>query len=132
MIAVRLDRNRHGGGVLIYVIISLSHKLVLAWSPDLELLVLSVSCSLSVITFCVFYHPPCTPGSIFDTLLNTLCMHVNISLLSNLVIVGDFNVNVLNSEHPLLSNLLSFSSSLCLTQVVSEPTHFSQNSHSLI
>ena len=56
---VRLDRNRHGGGVLIYVIMSLPHKLVLAGSPDL---VLSVSCSLSVITFCVFYRPPCTPA----------------------------------------------------------------------
>ena len=90
---VRLDRNRHGGGVLIYVIKSLSHNHVFSGSPDLELLVLSVNFSSSIITFCVFYRPPCTPDSIFDTLLNTLCMHVNGTLLSNLVLVGDFNVN---------------------------------------
>ena len=53
-------------------------------------------------------------------------------LIPNLVLLGDFNVNYLNSVHPLRSNLLSLSSSLCLTQVVSEPTHFSHNSYSLI
>ena len=53
-------------------------------------------------------------------------MHVNINLLSNLVLVGDFNVNFFNPEHPLFSNnSVSLSPSLCLTQVVSEPTHFS-------
>ena len=129
---VRLDRNRHGGGVLIYVITFLSHSVVFSGSSDLELLVLSVNATLSVITFCLFYRPPSTSGFIFDTLLNTICMHVNTNLLSNLVLLGDFNVNYLSSVHPLYSNLLSLSSSLCLTQVVSEPTHFSLNSYSLI
>ena len=46
-------------------------------------------------------------------------MHVNVSLLSNLVLLGDFNVNIVDSDHPLFSCLLSMSSSLCLTQVVS-------------
>ena len=78
---------------------SLSHNIVFSGSPNLELLVLSVDFSSSIITFCVFYRPPCTPGSIFDTLLNTLCMHVSINLLSNLVLVGDFNVNFLNPDH---------------------------------
>ena len=32
---VRLDRNRHGGGVLIYVIMSLSFNLVFSGSIDL-------------------------------------------------------------------------------------------------
>ena len=59
-------------------------------------------------------------------------MHVDVSLLSNLVLLGDFNVNILNPDHPLFSSALSLSFSLCLTQVVSEPTHFSPNSHSLI
>jgi hypothetical protein len=64
-------------------------------------------------------------------------MHVNVSLLSNLVLLGDFNVNIVNildPDHPLLSCLLSMhmSSSLCLTQVVSELTHVLPNSHSLI
>ena len=93
---------------------------------------MSVSVSSSVITLCTFYRPPSTPSIIFDTLLNTICMHVNVSLLSNLVLLGDFNVNILDPDHPLFSCLLSMSSSLCLTQVVSEPTRVLSNSHSLI
>ena len=127
-----MDRNRHGGGVLVYLIMSLSFNIVFSGSNDLELLVLSVSVSSSVITLCTFYRPPSTPSIIFDTLLNTICMHVNVSLLSNLVLLGDFNVNILDPDHPLFSCLLSMSSSLCLTQVVSEPTRVLSNSHSLI
>ena len=73
---VRLDRNRHGGGVLVYLIMSLSFNIVFSGSNDLELLVLSVSVSSSVITLCTFYRPPSTPSIIFDTLLNTICMHM--------------------------------------------------------
>ena len=54
---VRLDCNRHGG-VLIYVITFLLFNFVFSNSIDLELLVLSVSFPLCVITFCIFYHPP--------------------------------------------------------------------------
>ena len=58
-------------------------------------------------------------SSTCPTLLNTLCMHVNVNLLSKLVLVGDFNVNVSDPEHTLFSNLLSMSSSLCLTPAYS-------------
>ena len=67
---VRLDGNRHGGGVLVYLITSLSFNIVFSGSNDLELLVLSVSFSSSVITLCTFYRPPSTPCIIFDTLLS--------------------------------------------------------------
>jgi endonuclease/exonuclease/phosphatase family metal-dependent hydrolase len=60
------------------------------------------------------------------------CLHVNVSLLSNFILVGDFNVNLCNSHCPLLLKLQSFISNLYLTQVVSEPTHFSSSSVSLI
>ena len=66
---------------------SFSYNLVFSGSNDLELLVLSVNINHVVITFCLFYRPPSTPGSIFDTLLNTLCMHVNVDLLPNLATI---------------------------------------------
>ena len=130
---IRLDRNRHGGGILIYLNNCYSHSIVFSGSDDLELIVLAVNNCTFKITLGLFYRPPSSSSSIFDMLLTVLCAHINVSLLSNFILVGDFNVNVLNRSHPLLSKLQALSSSLCLSQVVSEPTHLiSDNASSLI
>ena len=50
------------------------------------------------------------------------------STISNLLIVGDFNINfskASSSESPLLSDLKSFAASYSLSQIISNPTHFS-------
>ena len=70
--------------------------------------------------------------SIFDTLLNSLCLHVDVSLLSNFMFLGDFNVNFLNPQHPSYHKLQFFASSLCLAQIVTEPTHSSPTSDTII
>ena len=64
----RLDRNRHGGGVIVYVISSFSAKVILAGPSDLQLIVISVSCRN--ISYCigVFYRPPSSVTDIFDRL----------------------------------------------------------------
>ena len=130
---VRLDRNRQGGGVLIFVTRTLSYNILFSGSPELELIVISINSSLlSPITVGLFYRPPNTPVSIFDTLLNSICLHVGVSLLSNFVLLGDFNVNYLNSLCPSYSKLQFLASSLCLTQIVSEPTRLSSSSNTLI
>ena len=46
--------------------------------------------------------------------------------------LGDFNVNFLNSQHPSYHKLQFFASSLCLAQIVTEPTHSSPTSDTLI
>ena len=71
-----------------------------------------------------FYRPLNSPVSIFYTLLYTLY-----SLFSNL---GDFNVNILNPQHPLFYNVQTLASSLCLSKIVLEPTHITQSSRSTI
>ena len=54
----RLDRNRHGGGVLMYVKNSLSCKLLVCGGlHELEFIAVS--------NFCLFYRPPSTPVSDF-------------------------------------------------------------------
>ena len=119
---IRRDRNRQGGGILIYLY---SHSLVFTGSDDLELIVLAVNNSNFKAALGLFYRPPSSSSSIFDiyTLLTVLCLHVNVALLSNFMLIGDFNVNLLNISHPLLPKLQALASSLCLSQVVSEPTH---------
>ena len=52
--------------------------------------------------------------------------------LCSLTLFGDFNVNYFNTLHPMFCKLQCLVSSLCLTQVVTEPTHYSQNTCSLI
>ena len=130
---VRHDRNRQGGGVLIFVSQSLSYNVLVSGPSELELIILSITSFFSPVTIAVFYRPPNAPVSIFDTLLNSICLYVDVSLLSNLILLGDFNVNFCNSLSPLFSKLQhTIASSLCLTQVVTEPTRLSSTSNSLI
>ena len=112
---VCLDHNRHGGGILIYVNSCFSYSLVFSGTNDLEVIVLTIN---DTITLGLFYRPPISQSSILINLLTVLCSHINISLLSNFILLGDFNVNVLNSSYPLYSKLQFLSSSLCLTQIV--------------
>ena len=72
---VRLDRNRQGGGVLIFVSKAFSYNLVHSGSPELELIVLSLQPPQSPII------TTNAPISIFDTLLNSLCLYVTVSYL---------------------------------------------------
>ena len=106
-----------------FVIKSFSFKVLFSGPPDLEFSVFNFKSSVSSVTVGLFYRPPNAPVSIFDTLLNSLCLHVDVSLLTNFILLGDFNINMLNCNpcNHLYSKLSQFASSLCLTQVVSEP-----------
>ena len=126
---VRADRNRHGGGVLLYVIESLSFNVIFPGSSDLELIILSIPVAQppSSLKFCLslFYRPPSSPSSVLDDLIDTLCAYVDVSLFSNFVLLGDFNVNMYDINHPLLDKLNALISIFSLSQVVSEPTRIS-------
>ena len=120
----RRDRDRHGGGVAIYVHSALSCSVFLEGGPNgLEFLSVSVESRLCVnpLCVCVFYRPPSSPLSVFDELCTTLQV-VNPARFSNFLLIGDFNVNFCNQDHPLFSDILySFS----LSQVVTSHTHVS-------
>ena len=63
----RLDRNRHGGGVLAYVHNSLTCEILLKGPNDLELIALLVSSVHTTAKHCisVLYRPPSSPVSFF-------------------------------------------------------------------
>ena len=77
-----------------------------------------------------YYRPPSAPDADLDLLLDTLS-NTYPSLLFNLVLLGDFNVNV-GSESPSLQMLNAISNSFSLNQVVDQPTHFSHSGSSSI
>ena len=54
------------------------------------------------------------------------------TLFSNFVLLGHFNIDYNNTSHPFHHHLLGFMSTMCLTQVVSEPTRLSSHSSTLI
>ena len=68
------NRNRHGGGVLIYSHISLSVSALLSGPNKLELLsiLLSSPCSSNKHCITLLYHPPSAPVSFFDELCTAL------------------------------------------------------------
>ena len=99
----RLDRNRHGGGILIFIHCSLSYKLLLQGGPhNLEFLSISVTNVFLNHTSCIclFYRPPASPVSIFDNLITTIQL-VHPVKFSTFILLGDFNVNFQNPLHPL-------------------------------
>ena len=130
---VRLDRNRHGGGVMFYLNSVYSHSTLFTGTLELELVIISVRLQFSSLTIALFYRPPGSSLTVLDNLLTVLCTYVNPVLLSNFILLGDFNVNYFDTSHSLFSKLLLVSNSLALTQVVSDAiAHYSSNSNSLI
>ena len=128
---VRLDRHRHGGGVAIYVHNCFAFKVLLYGPSGLELLVLSLSpVNNPNFTMCagVFYRPPSSTHDIFDTLCSSLFC-IPPAYFSNFVLLGDFNVNLLNSNHPLYDKIDMLCNSFSFTQVVDSPTHISHGAH---
>ena len=117
------DRNRHSGGIAIYVHTSLTCEIVLEGGPhNLEFLSLSISSHLFFVLFCIllFHCPPSSLTCIFDNLCATLHL-VDPAKFSNFLLLGDFNVNFFSSSHPLLSYVYDILYSFSLTQIV--PSH---------
>ena len=119
----RLDRNRHGGGILIYMKCNLSFRVVLSGPSDLELIFVSVqlSCKNKSLLLGTFYRQPSSHVAIFDSLFDDICS-LDVSYFSNFILLGDFNVDML-SPSSLCYHLNSILHSFSLVQVVTEPTH---------
>lgn len=119
---VRLDRNRHGGGVLLHIRDDVPYNVTFVGPDNLELLGLTLyNENNSRFCLCVLYSPPATTHLVLQQLFIFL-QKLNPSLFSNFVIIGDFNVNFLDSSSCLYHSLLTILSSFNLTQVVQKPT----------
>ena len=128
---VRLDRNRHGGGVLLYSKQCLSVRVLLNGPEDLELLGTLVNYCNKRLFLCLLYRPPSSCQSIFDK-VSTILENLDSVYFSNFILLGDFNIDFCKFDHqqgaaklyPGLSNLLS---SFSLAQMMTEPTRLGKN-----
>ena len=106
------------------IISSLSPLLVSLPSNSSELLLSSITHRKHRLFIGTFYRPPSSTMAISSLL--SLLSNLSSSILSNLILVGDFNVNyVSSSSSPFFLELKSFADSYSLSQVISDPTHFS-------
>ena len=64
----RCDRNRHGGGIVVYVRDCLSTTPIIMDNVDLELLILFLTVNNRKTTIGTFYRPPNSSSELMDTL----------------------------------------------------------------
>jgi hypothetical protein len=76
------------------------------------------------------YRPPWQDIDLFlDAISDTIS---SLSNYDNLILLGDFNINLMATSDPKISKLYNFLSSFNLAQLVTEPTHFTNTSQTLI
>jgi len=120
---LRLDRGRHGGGVIMYISYKFTVKR-LPSHPLIELLTITLHSGNYKSCLSLFYRHPCSSMDVLFALQSYL-ESCNVSQFTSFVLLGDFNINVLDVSHPLCSFLCNFSSLFGLSQVVESPTHIS-------
>ena len=132
----RRDRNRNGGGVLMYIKDTLKYDLrrdISEVSTTVENIWIDVKCThfnkKSILVAC-FYRPPSSKVDYYNGILD---ITEKASLEDKeLVIFGDFNYNYVFDE-TLSSNPLHYIENLYnLTQLITQATRVSKNSSSLI
>ena len=111
----RRDRNRHGGGICLYI-----HDSILvsrSFSHDtLEFAHAVIESSVGSIFVGVIYRLPNLDGDLnsLDSLLGSL----DLQQYSQVVLIGDFNVDLLCPETSQSADMLGLAASFGLTQVI--------------
>jgi len=125
---LRRDRTRHGGGIMLYVHESLR---VVSYKSDLDLELLSavLYTNSGSLWFGIYYSPP--NSSLLDNLEETLS-DLDLVTHRHAILVGNFNVNLLQADDTSCLDLLGIASSFGLTQVVDSPTRVTSISSTLI
>ena len=100
-------------------------------SPDFLLLCVepNSSCTSKLHIGLFFYHPPSSAVQIMDEIYDCLW---SLAYFSNLIILGDFNVDFCNRYHPLHSKTTIIQQAFSLTQVVKSCTHTALSGKELI
>ena len=118
------------GGVMIYVKESIYYKR----RNDLELrgiecIWIELTLKRKRILFGLFYRPPNSDSEYYTAIADSIHLAAD-SGIQDIVITGDFNFNMLNTQSSRKVN--SICEELSLLQMIQDPTHFIENSSSLI
>lgn len=129
----RRDRNKHGGGVCVYLRDSVNYKRRTDLEDcDLEIIILEIikpnSQPFLVITW---YRPPKSPLQYFDK-FELLLKRID-GKYREIYILGDLNCNVMaNPPENHTQHILDLFINYQLTQIIVDPTRVNNNSKTLI
>ena len=130
---IRKDRNRNGGGIIVYVkkniIFKIREDLV---NGDIEMLVLEIDRERQKpLLVCVWNRPPNSSPFLFDDVNHVFDKIEGMNL--DVILLGDFNCDV-SSKNPNThtKRLLEFADNYHLTQVIDKPTRVTQTSSTVI
>ena len=127
----RKDReDRLGGGVAIYIKSGIAlHKQMNLIDGDIEALCVEMIVRGHKFLLAGFYRPPNSGREYWESIESTFDNLSN-SVTNDLIILGDFNCDMqqLNTSNKMHELALSYN----LTQLIDEPTHYTEHSSSLI
>ena len=125
---IRRDRDRHGGGVAMFIHDTIPFSILMKHST-IELLVLELKLKRQNLVCALFYRPPSSTNSLLLELESTLDALPPAKTKSTLLL-GDFNIDV-SSDHN--NNCLhSIQDKLGLKQVVNTPTRTTNSTSTII
>ena len=127
----RKDRRKDPhGGVLIYIKDTIPYKRHLDLEPaGIECIWIEIILRNKRILFGVFYRPPNSSAMYHSSIEDSIHLAVDTGI-SDIIITGDFNYNMLSDQ--INRKSLSLCQQFSLYQCITEPTHFSETSSSLI
>ena len=118
-----------GGGVAIYVRDDLHGHIRNDLSIiGLEAIWVETKCHGQTLLVGGFYRPPSANNTYFSLIEESFDRAYNTNI-DNIIIAGDFNSDFMNVNHSKMKNLIA---SYNFNQVITDPTHFTENSRSLI
>lgn len=123
--------RKRGGGVGFYIKRELSARII-SQPPGLpiEQMWFALNINSEKVAIGTAYRPPWfNIDSFFDSLTETICTLGN---YDHILLLGDFNINLLNEHQSNAKKLLNFLNYMNLTQYVNKPTHFTEHSETLI
>ena len=118
---IRRDRNRNGGGIIVYVKKNIMFKVrEELLDNDLEMLVQIERQKQKPLLVCVWYRPPNSSDCLFDKINNVFDKIETLNL--EVIFLGDLNCDV-SSKNPNAhtKRLLEFAENYHLTQLIDKP-----------
>ncbi|MCW4285900.1 MAG: reverse transcriptase domain-containing protein [Candidatus Thiodiazotropha taylori] len=123
------QRDRHGG-VMLYVKDTLFYKRRQDLEPlNTECIWIEIHLNQNRILFGLFYRPPNSDAAYLSRIEDSISIALD-TQIRNVIVTGDFNLNMLNDQSSRKINAIC--EQFALYQTITEPTHFTENSSSLI
>ena len=129
--AFSTDRNRHGGGIVVYYKEQYHASIINAFSfisDNFESLFINVKLNSVNFTLGSIYRPPSTTRGINDFLSEFKQRILNHLPTTNNIIIGDFNIDLLGPLSNIVTNFVTEMSSKGLLNLITNPTRVQYDS----